>query len=418
MITQNRASFFMIWIIILPVLLHAQIAEVIPPYNIKTATFVQNGENVVPVFNLRDGFQFEFDDLYGDEANYFYTLKHCDYNWNESELSKAEYIDGFDDQRIQTYENSFNTLQLYSHYTLSFPNKFTRLKVTGNYILSILNNSKEVVFSRKFIVYENLVSVPMQVKRPRTTQYLDSKQNLEFSIKSELIQFQNPLQNVKIKLIQNGNFNTAIKNVKPMFTIGNDLIYKYDAETQFWGGNEFLNFYNRDIRAANNTIALVRSNETYNSILHTNNARRNSIYTYFPDLNGNFIVRDINSENHSIEADYAWVFFSLSAPEYFGKKDIYITGMFENYALSEENKMEYNEKKNLYEKAIFIKQGFVNYQYQIADKKGVIDHENAIDGNFQQTLNDYLALVYYRENGERYDRVIGKGSTTSEFVTN
>lgn len=418
MITQNRASFFMIWIMILPVLLNAQIAEVIPPYNIKTATFVQNGENVVPVFNLRDGFQFQFDDLYGDEANYFYTLKHCDYNWNESELSKAEYIDGFDDQRIQTYENSFNTLQLYSHYTLSFPNKFTRLKVTGNYILSILNNSKEVVFSRKFIVYENLVSVPMQVKRPRTTQYLDSKQNLEFSIKSELIQFQNPLQNVKIKLIQNGNFNTAIKNVKPMFTIGNDLIYKYDAETQFWGGNEFLNFYNRDIRAANNTVALVRSNETYNSILHTNNARRNSIYTYFPDLNGNFIVRDINSENHSIEADYAWVFFSLSAPEYFGKKDIYITGMFENYALSEENKMEYNEKKNLYEKAIFIKQGFVNYQYQIADKKGVIDHENAIDGNFQQTVNDYLALVYYRENGERYDRVIGKGSTTSEFVTN
>lgn len=418
MITQNRASFFMIWIMILPVLLHAQIAEVIPPYNIKTATFVQNGENVVPVFNLRDGFQFQFDDLYGDEANYFYTLKHCDYNWNESELSKAEYIDGFDDQRIQTYENSFNTLQLYSHYTLSFPNKFTRLKVTGNYILSILNNSKEVVFSRKFIVYENLVSVPMQVKRPRTTQYLDSKQNLEFSIKSELIQFQNPLQNVKIKLIQNGNFNTAIKNVKPMFTIGNDLIYKYDAETQFWGGNEFLNFYNRDIRAANNTVALVRSNETYNSILHTNNARRNSIYTYFPDLNGNFIVRDINSENHSIEADYAWVFFSLSAPEYFGKKDIYITGMFENYALSEENKMEYNEKKNLYEKAIFIKQGFVNYQYQIADKKGVIDHENAIDGNFQQTVNDYLALVYYRENGERYDRVIGKGITTSEFVTN
>lgn len=418
MITQNRASFFMIWIMILPVLLNAQIAEVIPPYNIKTATFVQNGENVVPVFNLKDGFQFQFDDLYGDEANYFYTLKHCDYNWNESELSKAEYIDGFDDQRIQTYENSFNTLQLYSHYTLSFPNKFTRLKVTGNYILSILNNSKEVVFSRKFIVYENLVSVPMQVKRPRTTQYLDSKQNLEFSIKSELIQFQNPLQNVKIKLIQNGNFNTAIKNVRPMFTIGNDLIYKYDAETQFWGGNEFLNFYNRDIRAANNTVALVRSNETYNSILHTNNARRNLIYTYFPDLNGNFIVRDINSENHSIEADYAWVFFSLSAPEYFGKKDIYITGMFENYALSEENKMEYNEKKNLYEKAIFIKQGFVNYQYQIADKNGVIDHENAIDGNFQQTLNDYLALVYYRENGERYDRVIGKGSTTSEFVTN
>jgi hypothetical protein len=162
----------------------------------------------------------------------------------------------------------------------------------------------------------------------------------------------------------------------------------------------------------------VRSNETYNSILHTNNARRNSIYTYFPDINGNFLVSNINAENNAIEADYAWVFFSLSAPEYFGKKDIYVAGMFDNYALSQENRMEYNTKTARYEKAIFIKQGFVNFEYQIADRKGNIDSENAIDGNFQQTLNDYIALVYYRENGERYDRVIGKGFTTSEFVTN
>jgi hypothetical protein len=244
------------------------------------------------------------------------------------------------------------------------------------------------------------------------------KQNLEFSIKSDAIQFQNPLLNVKIMLMQNGNFNTAIKNVKPMFTIGNDLIYRYDTETQFWGGNEFLNFYNKDIRAANNTVALVRSNETYNSILHTNIARRSNIYTFFPDINGNFLVRNINGENFNIEADYAWVFFSLSAPAYFGKNDIYIVGMFNGYARSEENKMEYNKEKGLYEKALMIKQGFVNFEYQIADKKGNVDYENAIDGNFHQTLNDYLALVYYRENGQRYDRVIGRGFTTSEFVTN
>jgi hypothetical protein len=372
----------------------------------------------VPIFSLRDGFQFQFDDLYGDEANYFYILTHCDYNWNESQLSKAEYIEGFDDQRIQIAENSFNTLQLYTHYTLNFPNKVTRFKVTGNYMLTIVNNNKEVVFSRKFILYENLVSVPMQVRRPRTNQFQNTKQNLEFSIKSDAIQFQNPLANVKILLMQNGNFNTTIKNVKPMFTIGNDLIYRYDTETQFWGGNEFLNYYNKDIRAASNTVAQVRSGETYKSILYTSEARRNSIYTFFPDINGNFLVSNINAENNNIEADYSWVFFSLSAPNYFGKKDIYVVGMFDNYALSEENKMEYDAKTSRYEKAIFIKQGFVNYEYQIADKNGIIDQENAIDGNFHQTLNDYLVLVYYRENGERYDRVIGKGFTTSEFVTN
>jgi len=418
MLTHKNILFFLVWIFFIPAAVTAQIAEIVPPYNIKTAAFVQKGENVVPIFSLREGFQFQFDDLYGDEANYFYVLTHCDYDWKESQLSKAEYIEGFDDQRIQSSLNSFNTLQLYTHYTLNFPNNFTRIKVTGNYILTILNNSKEVIFSRKFILYENLVAVPLQVKRARTSEFLDTKQNLQFSIKSEAILFQNPLQNVKVMLMQNGNFNTVIKNIKPMFTIGNELIYRYDKETQFWGGNEFLNYYNKDIRAANNTVAQVQSNQTYNSILYPNEARRNTIYTFFPDINGNFLVRNLNAENYSIEADYAWVFFSLSAPEYYGKKDIYVNGMFDNYSLSEENKMEYNAKTARYEKAIFIKQGFVNYQYQIADKNGVIDHENAIDGNFYQTLNDYLALVYYRENGERYDRVIGKGTATSENITN
>lgn len=418
MITPKQILYVLIWIFFIPSLLQAQISEIIPPYNIKTATFVQNGENVIPIFNLREGFQFQFDDLYGDEANYFYTLTHCDYNWNETPLSKAEYIDGFDDQRIQNYENSFNTLQLYSHYTLSLPNKLTRFKVTGNYILTILNNSKEVVFSRKFILYENLVSVPMQVKRARNVNVIEQKQNLDFSVKSESVQFQNPLQNVKIMLLQNGNFNTAIKNIKPMYTIGNDLIYKYDMETQFWGGNEFLNFDNKDIRGVNNTVGQVTSNQTYNSILYTNDARKNKLYTFFPDVNGNFIIRNINAEKNTIEADYAWIFFSLSAPDYFGKKDIYINGMFNNFALSSQNKMDYNAKNNLYEKALFIKQGFTNFQYQIADINGIIDSENAIDGNFYQTENQYTALIYYRENGQRYDKVIGKGSANSENITN
>ena len=418
MITKKKLLLSIIWIFSYTIVIQAQISEVLPSYNIKSVAFVQNGANVIPIFSLREGFQFQFDDLYGDEANYFYTLTHCDYDWKESELSKSEYIDGFDDQRIQNYENSFNTLQLYSHYTLGFPNKFTQFKVSGNYILTILNNSKEVVFSRKFVLYEDLVSVPMQVKRARSNKVVDYKQNLDFSIKSETVQFQNPLMNVKIMLLQNGNFNTAIKNIKPMYTIGNDLIYKYDTETQFWGGSEFLNFDNKDIRAITNTIAQVRTNETYNSILYTNEARKNQIYTFFPDVNGNFFVRKLNAENNAIEADYAWVFFSLAAPEYFGKSNIYVNGMFNNYALSEENRLEYNEKKGLYEKALLIKQGFTNFQYQIADKSGIVDGENAIDGNFYQTENQYTALIYYRENGQRYDRVIGKGTANSENITN
>lgn len=395
--------------------------EVSPPYNIKTVSFVQNGGNVVPIFELGDTFQFQFDDLFGNEANYYFEVIHCDYNWKPTEIPKNDYISGFDNQRITDYSNSFNTLQIYSHYRLPFPNQFTtQFRISGNYMLRILNEDKEVVLSRKFILYENRATVAAQVKRSRNLANIDYKQNLDFSISSNDIVFQTPLQNIKVLLLQNGNFNTAIKNIPPQYTIGNQMVYKYDQETQFWGGNEFLYFENKDIRAASTNVAKVgTSNDIYNSYLFTNLARANQIYTNNQDVNGNFVVKNINASNNEIEADYAWVYFSLSAPTFrSSSKDIYISGMFNNYSLVPEFKMDYNSEKGIFEKAIVIKQGFTAFQYTVADKKGVIDYENAIDGNFYQTENEYTILVYYRESNDRYQRVIGKGNANSINIIN
>ncbi|MBE0392815.1 DUF5103 domain-containing protein [Flavobacterium sp. PL002] len=394
--------------------------EVAPPFNIKTVSFVQNNQNVFPIFPLGTGFQIQFDDLYGNEADYYYEIVHCDYNWIPTAIPKNEYLEGFDNQRIQNYSNSFNTLQIYSHYTLAIPNQYTlQLKLSGNYIITVLNDAKEVVFTRKFILYEESVKVPMQIKRARTIDNLNYKQNIEFSINSTTLNFQNPLKNVKVAILQNGKFNTAIKNIVPQYTIGNELIYKYDKETQFWAGNEFLYFENKDIRTSGNNVAHVDANTAiYGSHLFTNNARATFPYSFSQDVNGNFLVKNTNASDNEIEADYAWVYFSLSAPSFRLDKDIYITGMFNNYSMSDENKMDYNEKKGIYEKALLIKQGFTNFEYTIADKKGTIDLEHAIDGNFYQTENNYTILVYYKESSGRYDQVIGKTELSSLNIVN
>ena len=414
-----KRYLFVSFFLLITTLTIAQEKEVNPPYNIKTISFVQNGQNAIPVFQLGDTFQLQFDDLHASEDNYYYKITHCDYDWKQSQLSPNEYLVGFDDQRIQDYVNSLNALQIYSHYRVTLPNRLTQLKVSGNYIISVLNEDKEVVFSRKFIVYENLVSVPMQIKRSRNLDEVEHKHNLDFAVKSGTITFQNPLSNIKVLLLQNGRFDTAISNIKPMYTIGNDLIYKYNKETQFWAGNEYLFFENKIIRAANNSIAHVDSNSgLYSCYLYTNNTRASKTYTYWPDINGNFFINNISAENNEIEADYAWIYFSLSAPAFYQNENIYVTGMFNNYALTDESKMDYNEKKGIYEKAIMVKQGFTNYCFTIADTKGKIDNENAIDGNFWQTENNYNALIYYRENNQRYDRVIGNGSATSTEIIN
>lgn len=393
------------------------LTEINPPSNIKTIQFSQGGQTVVPIFRLGDSFQIQFDDLYGDEANYYFTITHCNYDWTTSVLAKNEYLTGYDEQRIQDYQNSFNCLQIYSHYTLAFPNKFTSIKLSGNYIIKILDEDKNVVFSRKFIVFEDLCKIPIQVKRSRDMKTVETKHNLDFSIKSDM-EFQNPIQNVKVLLMQNGHWPSAIYNVKPQYTIGTELIYKYNQETQFWAGNEFRFWDNKDLRAASNTINRVQLQNIYHSHLYTAQPRGNFPYTFYPDANGTFIPRNINSVQPSIEADYAWVFVYLDAPSFFEKKDIYVTGMFNNYALLEDNKLRFNKETNLYEGTILAKQGFVNYQFTIADKKGNIDYENTLDGNFFQTENMYYVIVYYRANGERYDRVIGKGTANSENIIN
>lgn len=395
--------------------------EIAPPYNIKTVSFTENTQNVYPYFRLGETIQLVFDDLFGNEANYYYSIQHCNYDWTpSSQLTVNDYLTGFDSQRIQAYENSFNTLQIYSRYTLTFPNRFTSIKLSGNYIIKVLNEDRDVVFSRKVIIYEDRVSVPVQVKRARGMAERDGKHNLDFSIKTDAFVFQSPLQNVKVVLTQNGRFDNAIYNVKPQYTIGNDLIYKYDKETQFWAGNEYLYFENKDIRNAVNNVLRITAGEVYNTILYVNSARASKPYTYFPDVNGNFVTKNINLSvsNPYLESDYTWVFFSLSAPEFFEKKDIYVGGMFNNYARTDEYKMEYNEKSSMYEKAIMIKQGFNNFMYIVADKNGKVDNENAIDGNFYQTENDYNIFVYYRQNNERYDRVIGRGTANSTNIIN
>ncbi|MWB95287.1 DUF5103 domain-containing protein [Flavobacterium sp. GA093] len=394
--------------------------EIAPPYNIKAVSFIQNGSNVVPVFELGSDFKFQFDDLFANEANYYFEVIHCDYNWKPSDITKQDYIRGLDNQRIIDYSNSFNTLQGYSHYRLSFPNQFTtQLRISGNYMLRILNDDREVVFSRKFILYENHCTVAAQVKRSRNLSDIDYKHNIDFAIASNDITFQNPLKNVKVFLFQNGDFNTSIKNIVPQYTLGNQLVYKYNDETQFWAGNEYLYFENKDIRAANNFVAKVGYNSAiYSSYLYTSAARANLIYTLNQDVNGNFVVKNINGSDNDIEADYAWVYFSVSAPTFRLNKDIYVTGMFNNYNLIPEYKMDYNEEKGIYEKAVLIKQGFSNFQFMVADKNGKVDYENAIDGNFYQTENEYTILVYYKESNDRYERCIGKGNANSINIIN
>ncbi|MGC1630814.1 MAG: DUF5103 domain-containing protein, partial [Gelidibacter sp.] len=409
-----RAFFTLLISVLSGIYMSAQVYETAPPDYIKTIMFKgDTNESQLPILRLGEPLLLEFDALNGLESDFYYVIEHFNYDWTPSDLVKSEYLRGFDNQRIQDYKNSFNTYQIYSHYRLQIPNQQTKgLLVTGNYLISIWNDDDELIFSRKFMVYEDLVSVGVAIKRSRDVKFIDTKQSVDIVINNRNFNFNNPLDNVKTLIVQNNNLNTAISNVKPQYTLGNQLVYKYTSETSFWGGNEYLYFEGKDVRAANVGVQFIDLKDIYNTYLFVNTPRANQLYTYNPDINGNFLIIAVDAQDVSIEADYTMVHFALEQQELMDDQAVYVYGNFNNYALEPENKLLWNPKTGLYECAFRLKQGFYNYKYVVTDKNGNLD-EGAISGNFYQTENNYKVLVYYKDLGARYDRLIGLGEASS-----
>lgn len=393
--------------------------EVLPPNYIKSVIF-KGSSNFTgnPIVRIGEPINLEFDDIIGDEANYYYTIEHFNYDWTPSALKKAEYLDGFDKVRITNYNNSYNTLQGYTNYKLSIPNKDTQaLKVSGNYIIKILNENDELVFSRKFMVFKPVAQVKVAVKRSRDLKYINSRQVVNFSISSPDFLIRNPETTVKVLLTQNNNLKTAIENIQPQYIMGNELIYKYDQETAFQAGNEYLQFDSKDIRATTLDIGRIELNELYSHFLFTDRSRVTEPYTYNPDINGQFVIRTLQGDNSSIEAEYVWTHFKLQNYDPLNGGELHLYGAFNNFELDDTTLMKYNEASGVYENTLLLKQGFYNYRYVLLMKDGTLD-EGFISGNFDVTENEYQVLVYFRDLGARYDQIIGFGNASSRNISN
>jgi hypothetical protein len=411
---------FLALIIVSTLKIHSQAKDVLEPINIKTVILKPLAANrYAPQMRMGETFILAFDDLEANQKEYYYKIEHCDFNWNSSNLSDREFINGYSEDRIRNYESSFNTLQFYTHYSITFPNSQTSFKISGNYKILVLDDNNNVIFTRKFVLYDSKVSVGMTINRSRDLAYFDTKQYVDFVINHPNFLINNPSVEIKTVLMQNNDWNTAIKDLKAQYYRGSQLIYKYVNETNFWAGNEFRYFDSKGVRDANNEIARVDVGPNlYHTILYTDEERIDLPYSLNPDINGNFVVRTIDgNDNSDIDADYTWVFFYLESFENLNDKKVYINGSFSNWKIHDDFEMKYNSESNLYEAILLMKQGFYNYQYVTVGADNTISNSD-IDGSFHLTENDYTLLVYYRPFGSRYDQVIGIGHGKSDKFLN
>ena len=414
---KNSILICLFSIIFLP--LSAQRNNIIPPPPfIKTVVLKPlDPEVYAPIVKLGEKLILSFDDINAGRNIYSYRIEHCDYNWQLSNLSSTEYMTGFATDRIRNYQNSFNTLQYYTHYELSIPNENNRIKISGNYLISILDDYGNVLFTRRFIVYQPKVNVGVTAHRSTDATTINVKHSIQFVINHQNLLLNDPYQEIKVDVYQNNDWNSVIKNIKPKFVRGSQLLYNYVDGLSYWAGNEYLYFDTKEIRSATNNVFRTRRDNIFNTYLYMDEARGNRPYSFYPDVNGNFVLRTLDAQDVSLEGDYSFVHFSLQYKDNFDNDDIYVYGNFNDWQITEENKMLYNEKSGLYEARMIFKQGFFNYTY-VAVNKDFRINPYKVEGSYYQTENNYSVIVYYRKFGDRYDQVIGRGSANSKLLLN
>lgn len=365
-----------------------------------------NFSSIVPLGTV---LELTFDDLEADSKEYQYKIEHMTHNWKSSRLISSQYINGFDQNYINEATNSFNTLQNYTHYSVKIPNVNTVITKSGNYLLSVLNDDDEVVFTRRFVLYESAATIGVTVDRSRNTKTLNTQQTVQFSVNHPNIKINNPSQEINVVILKNNNWNEKITDLQPTFFKPNQLLYTYTNKTNFWGGNEYLNFDSKLVRNKSLNIVQIEKKDIYHHYLYPFTYNKYREYRYNPDINGQFVIRTLEANNNNTEADYAKMHFSVLVDEPFKDKDVYIYGAFNDFKISNENKMKYQPRDKTYRGSFLLKQGFYNYTFTTLDANNNLN-TNEVNNSFYETENEYSVIVYYKPFGSFYERVIGVGS--------
>lgn len=381
---------------------------------IKTVKLYQNTNQLtMPILNLGsdERLLLGFDELDSDIKRYSFSIIHCDARWQPTDMQAMLYVDGFNDNPISHYTYSSNTIQKYIHYTAEIPNENFTITKSGNYLLKVYeeNQPDKLIITRRFMVADPKISIQARCNRPLSTNERDYKQEIDFTIFSSTYQLTNPFEDLKVIITQNGRWDNAITGLKPLFMKENELVYDYDRDNIFDGGNEFRY---ADLRTVSYKTERIRDITTdSNKIRHVNlvNDEKRSFkrYSTQQDINGKYIIEKRDGGDDHSESDYSWTHFSLPFNIPVTDGVLYVFGELCEWKPKEECRLNYNSEKAGYEASLYLKQGYYNYEYALMRDGEKSADLSFIEGMHFETENEYIIYVYHKQQGTYYDQLIG-----------
>jgi hypothetical protein len=424
--TKSYHHFIFIFVLLLAnTWLKAQIPDYVYKPNIRSITFTKFGEPYgYPVISLNSGdvFELNFDDMDADLKTYYYTYQLCNADWSPSTLFSFDYIRGFQNMRITTYRSSSIALTRYTHYQAVVPDRNCYPIRSGNYLLKVFldGDTSKIVFTRRFLVVNDKSKIAATIRQPMSSRLFQNYQKVVagITLNPELNVFNQ--QEVKVVILQNYSWPNAIFLERPNIFHGNYFEYNDENTTTFPAGKEWRWIDLRSLRLMTDRMQKIDKKTVVPEVyVKPDGDREKQPYMFYRDLDGLFYIATIDNVNPFWQSDYAKVHFTFVPPanRAFEGRNLYLYGALTNYTPDDSSKMIFNEEKGIYEKTLFLKQGYYDYSYITIPDKPTDDrfsYDNT-EGNFWGTQNSYLIMVYYRAYGSRADELIGFTSLLSAF---
>ena len=401
----------------------AQNPDKIVMSNIAGVKLYQQGNQMsYPILTLNGGelLDLHFDDLDGRVKNYFYTFQLCNADWLPANLSTFDYLQGFSQVRLSQYRVSSLSLTRYVHYQATLPDRNCVPTKSGNYLLKVFldGDTNKLAFTRRVLVVEKKTDIAAQVLQPFNSQFFRTHQKVQFSIDKARLNVVSPQQQIKVVVLQNNRWDNAAKNIQPTFNRGNMLEFNTENDAVFPAGKEFRWADLRSFRFQSERVDRVTNQpRSIDIFLRPDAERSTQRYINFRDFNGYYSIETTDIQNPWWQSDYATVHFTF-VPENntpYPNKKVFVIGEMNSYNMDDTSAMSYNTEKGVYEKSMFLKQGFYSYMYVTKDarERNAVAVTEQTDGNYWETENDYTILVYYRPLAGRHDELVGVATVNS-----
>lgn len=381
----------------------------------------------MPIVELNgEAIHISFDEMSHDYHRYTYRIEHCEADWKTTEgLLESDYLAGFNaNQPIEDFQQSINTNKLYTHYSLTIPNDQCRIKMSGNYQVTVFDENEDntPVLKACFMVVEPLVDISLTSTSNTDIDVNKSHQQVNMAIDYANLPVSNPSEQLKTIVLQNGKWSSAVVQPHPDIITYKKMKWQHVRDLIFPAGNVYRKFEMLDLNHTTMGLDEIKwDGEDFHAYVQADMPRPSYVYDEAP--HGSFYIRNSDNIENDYASDYAWVHFTLKAPQQ--KEDIYINADWTYDNCQSSAKMEYSEEHQCYEAAVLLKQGYYSYRYVVKQEGrnteatfmyGDSLRDNRFiglpsEGNFYQTDNTYQALVYYHGNGERADRLVGYATT-------